>query len=84
MFKFQYEIQSPNGELVWLFGEDYYTDKKVFWDAHQKMLKNLHLKVTELGFPIVIKNFSDNMSFKLNCTSDFELWLKKNQPYHQS
>lgn len=84
MFDFKHRIILKDESTIALFGEDYFCDKKVFWESHQTTLKTLCEKVCETGFPITIKNLMDNISLEIDGKKEFDSWLKENQPFECS
>ncbi|WP_282042965.1 hypothetical protein [Winogradskyella flava] len=81
MFNFRYEIELASEEKLWLFGEDFYKDKNLFWKSHQTKLKELCLKVCLNGFPIVIRDLQFKTELVITSQIQFNYWFKNNQPY---
>jgi len=81
MFKFKHSIQLKNNQCIKLFGEDYYNDKKVFYEAHIKMLRDLCQKVHTNGFPVTITDLESGSNLKINTKKEFKLWLQNNQSF---
>jgi len=82
MFKFKHEIELANKDKIWLFGEDYYNDKKVFWEAHCLALSDLCVKISEIGFPFKIIDLQTHKTLSVISKNQWDTWLKNHQPYH--
>ncbi len=80
MFTIKHSITLNNGEIISLFGEDYFGDKKVFWEAHQTQLNELLEKVTELGPPVKATVLPQAKSLIFEDTASFKSWLSQNHP----
>ena len=80
MFVLRYHIKFKDGSVTSLYGEDYFGDKKVFWDAHQTMLTGLCNKVCNEGFPVFINDAYLDMHERMDNLDQFNTWLKKNHP----
>jgi len=77
MFKIKYKIELNNDYTISLFGENYFADKKVFWDSHQTRLKNLWEKVNELGMPVTIIEYPDETRTEIENIEIFKAWMKR-------
>ena len=82
MFEFKYEIELKTSEKISLFGEDYFGDKRTFWNAHQASLKSLYKTVSETGFPIKIGDLEFDKWVVIENQHEFHAWLKTNQPFN--
>ena len=81
MFKFKYEIELITSEKIFLFGEDYYNDKKFFWEMHRFKILELCEKIQQTGFPIKIKDLQLQSLIKIKSIQELKDWLKENQPF---
>ncbi|TCI91800.1 hypothetical protein [Tenacibaculum sp. M341] len=82
MFQFKHEIELVSSEKIKLFGEDYFCDKRKFWEFHQNTLLHLYERVFETGFPIKITDLVFNKLIVIENMSSFRSWLKLNQPFN--
>lgn len=82
MFQTKHCITLANGEYFSLFGEDYFGDKKVFWEAHQSQLHALLNQVKEVGAPIVVVEYPDELSWTFETVDAFKQWLSKHHPVY--
>lgn len=80
MFDVKHEITFNSGEIVSLYGEDYFADKKVFWDSHQTRLKGVLEKAKVLGGPFKVIEFPREQEFSFNDFNTFIEWLSKSHP----
>ena len=80
MFEVKYQIELNNKASFILYGEDYYYDKRVFYETHLNLLRQLYQLVIAIGFPVYIKDMEFNEEIQIRSLVDFEDWLAKNQP----
>ena len=83
MFEVKHRITFNNGEITSLYGEDYFSDKKVFWDSHQTQLKGVLEKAKFLGGPFKVTEFPNNQKFEFNDCNAFIEWLSKSHPINR-
>lgn len=83
MFQIRHSITLVNGEHFSLFGEDYFGDKKVFWEAHQSQLNALLNRVQEVGAPIVVVEYPQEANLTFETVDLFKQWLSKHHPVIQ-
>lgn len=75
----RYKAKFDNGTIYSLFGEDYFTDKAVFWRAHQSNLIEFSVLVCKLGHPIEINDSIANTVIYFTNKQAFETWFGQNQ-----
>lgn len=80
MYSFKHEIKLKSEEKVYLFGEDYFNDKRVFYEQHISMLNKLCNKVFSTGFPILINDLQSKNKLLVKTKTEFKEWLKLTQP----
>lgn len=81
MFSKKHEITLNDGVVILLYGEDYFGDKKAFWDSHQTQLKSLIAKVNLLDAPIEVVEFPDEHKLYFKDINSFKIWLSEHHPY---
>ncbi|MEM6379635.1 MAG: hypothetical protein AAF705_15635 [Bacteroidota bacterium] len=68
----RYTLIFSEGETYLLFGEDFFNDKKVFWEIHQTKVKQCFEMIQQKGWPIKVyddltkeeQSFSNEREFK--------------------
>ena len=80
MFKIKHTITLHTGEIVSLYGDDYFGDKMVFWDSHQTQLKALIAKVNILGGPVDVVEFPEDKEYNFTEIDSFLAWLSRYYP----
>lgn len=80
MFQIKHKITFSTGEIVSLYGEDYFGDKKVFWDSHQTQLNGLLKKARELGGPFKVVEYPNAQEHEFMELKSFTDWLSKSHP----
>lgn len=81
MFEVRYSVAKKGSFCISLYSEDYFGDKKVFWESHQARLRELWQSVKEHGFPVQVTDESDQSVTTLEDQDAFEVWITENQPF---
>ncbi|WP_196889349.1 hypothetical protein [Aureivirga sp. CE67] len=80
MFQPKHQITLSDGDSYTLYGEDYFCDKKVFWEAHQSILKHLVEALEISKLPIKVLEISERKELKFETIVAFQNWLEKKHP----
>jgi hypothetical protein len=80
MFHIRHQITLANGAQVSLYGEDYFGDKRVFWETHQHLLKQLLEQVEQVGPPIQVLQLPEELTIHFDKVSAFKDWLSQHHP----
>ncbi len=75
----RFEVKFSNGSKYNLYGKDYFTDKRMFWEAHRSKLIGFCSKVCEKGIPVEVYDKELQVSTKFKNEVEFENWFKENQ-----
>lgn len=80
MFKIKHQITLADDSIFDLYGEDYFGDKRVFWEAHQSTLNALVAKVKAVGPPIAVTYPPKEHVYTYKEVDAFLKWLSNNHP----
>ena len=81
MFDYKHQIELKTKQKFSLFGEDYFGDKRSFWEYHQSMLNDMYDNIIKVGFPLTITDLELNQSESIEDLQSFHAWLRANQPF---
>ncbi|MFK7796795.1 MAG: hypothetical protein AB8E82_05020 [Aureispira sp.] len=80
MFHIRHQITLANGEHISLYGEDYFGDKRVFWETHQRLLTQLLEQVDQTGSPIQVLQLPEELTIHFDQVAAFKHWLSQHHP----
>ena len=75
----QYTAKFNDGSIFYLFGEDYFNDKRIFYQCHLSKLISFRKEVCKKGFPTSIFDDKTQKNIEFTNKRDFNNWFFVNQ-----
>lgn len=76
MFDIKYRFYFKDGDVKSLYGQDYYGDKRCFYEYHHRMLEEVRDKASDAEFPIKIIDEETGEEYQVQTLEEFHEWLK--------
>ena len=80
MFNIRHQITLATGEQILLYGEDYFKDKRVFWETQQNLLKHLLEQVDQIEPPTDVLQLPEELTIHFDKVKTFKDWLSQHHP----
>ncbi len=77
-YQYRFSIRFRDGRETRFFGEDYFNDKKMFWEWHQTQLRALCSELDSSSFPIVVTELETGQTTSFDEEKQLLRWLGEN------